>query len=92
MQERRIGPAAIDGEGTAVGEAAADLLFAAGVSIAARDPSNPLAYRNGGLADMLTLVSYFWLSFGLLHFPLDAPLFHRGDTSRAGSELDSIHL
>lgn len=65
--------------------AVADLLVAAGASIGARDPTSPFAYRNGGLADTLTLVAYFWLSFGLLHFPLDAPLFHPGE-AQAGTD------
>jgi hypothetical protein len=69
--------------------AVADLLVAAGASIGARDPASPLAYRNGGVADVLTLVAYFWLAFGLLHFPLDAPLFHPRE-AKAGTDPESI--
>ena len=57
--------------------AVSDLLVAAGSSIGARDPTSVLAYRNGGLADVLALVSYFWLAFGVLHFPLESPLFQQ---------------
>ena len=53
----------------------ADLLFAAGASLLTRDPANVLAYRNGGLADTLAMVAYLFLAFGVLHFPLQAPLF-----------------
>jgi hypothetical protein len=59
----------------------ADLLFAAGASLLIRDPANVLAYRNGGLADSLAMVAYLFLAFGVLHFPLDAPLFHPADAS-----------
>jgi hypothetical protein len=59
----------------------ADLLFAAGASLLTRDPGNVLAYRNGGLADSLDIVAYLFLAFGLLHFPLDVPLFHAPDAS-----------
>jgi hypothetical protein len=60
--------------------AVSDLLFAVGASVMDRDPASLLAYRNGGPADMLAMAAYFWLSFGVLHFPLDVPLFNRDDT------------
>jgi hypothetical protein len=44
-----------------------------------RDPAIVLAYRNGGLADSLAMITYLFLAFGVLHFPLDAPLFDRDD-------------
>jgi hypothetical protein len=56
-----------------------DLLFAAGASLLTRDPTNVLAYRNGGLADSVDIVAYLFLAFGVLHFPLDVPLFHPAD-------------
>jgi hypothetical protein len=59
--------------------AVADLLFAVEASIIIRDPASPLAYRNGGPADSLAMVAYLFLAFGVLHFPLDAPLFDRDE-------------
>jgi hypothetical protein len=56
-----------------------DLLFAAGASLVTRNPAVVLAYRNGGLADSLAMITYLFLAFGVLHFPLDAPLFDRDD-------------
>lgn len=56
-----------------------DLLFDVGARLFDRDPASFLAYRNGGVADMVAMAAYFWLSFGLLHFPLDAPLYRRAD-------------
>jgi hypothetical protein len=64
--------------------AIAELLFVAGVSIGAKDPQHYLAYRNGGLADMLEVTAYFLLAFGVLHFPLALPLFHRGEAKAQG--------
>jgi hypothetical protein len=61
--------------------AIAELLFVAGVSIGTKQPQHLLAYRNGGLADVLEVSSYFLLAFGVLHFPLDLPLFHPGEAS-----------
>jgi hypothetical protein len=55
------------------------VLFAAGTCPLARDPANILAYRNGGPADLLAMVAYLFLAFGVLHFPLDTPLFDRDD-------------
>lgn len=46
----------------------------------AREPAHFLAYRNGGPEDVIALMSYFWLAFGVLHFPLDVPLFHEVET------------
>jgi hypothetical protein len=59
--------------------AVSDLLFAVEASLITRDPVSPLAYRNGGPADTLAMVAYLFLAFGVLHFPLDAPLFHPAD-------------
>jgi hypothetical protein len=59
--------------------AVSDLLFAVGASLLTRDPGSPLAYRNGGPADMLAMVAYLFLAFGVLHFPLDGPLFDQAD-------------
>lgn len=59
--------------------AVSDLLFAVGASLLTRDPANVLAYRNGGPADLLAMVAYLFLAFGVLHFPLDTPLFDRED-------------
>ncbi len=59
--------------------AVSDLLFAVGASLLTRDPATVLAYRNGGPADLLAMVAYLFLAFGVLHFPLDTPLFDRDD-------------
>jgi hypothetical protein len=59
--------------------AVSDLLFAVGASLLTRDPASSLAYRNGGPADSLAMVAYLFLAFGVLHFPLDAPLFDRDE-------------
>ena len=55
--------------------AVSDLLFAVGASLIEREPAHVLAYRNGGVADLLAMVAYLFLAFGVLHFPLDGPLF-----------------
>jgi hypothetical protein len=38
-----------------------------------------LAYRNGGTADTLAMIAYLFLAFGVLHVPLDTPLFDRDE-------------
>jgi hypothetical protein len=53
----------------------AELVFAAGATIGLHDPTHPLAYRNGGVADWLAVSSYLLLALGLLNFPLTSLLF-----------------
>jgi len=45
----------------------AELAFSAGATIGPRDPTHPLAYRNGGAADWLAVSSYLLLALGLLN-------------------------
>ncbi|MFN8592788.1 MAG: hypothetical protein U0031_15115 [Thermomicrobiales bacterium] len=53
-----------------------DLLFAAANEIGTRDPSSLLAFRNGGVSDLVAMAAYVWLAVGIIHVPLEDQLFH----------------
>jgi hypothetical protein len=69
--------------------AVSSLLFAVEAAMLVREPGNVLAYRNAGLSDLLAMMAYLFLAIGVLHFPLDAPLFDREDENRPNPRTET---